>query len=344
MGHNCHNTFEAEIFSHIRSDEEYDKRIRAIKTSQCDAKTKRSLIRSAIEKEETKQKPTIDYLLDALPHIHKYADCMESVQTDFNGSKIPQTPSYNIGSIYKSYKRHKETSFSGMSCWLENSDDYIIPRKCAFCESEDLVFDAATSSSICASCGSSVDCIEGTLANASFGQTAPQQTRYAYKRINHFNEWLAGFQAKENTAIPHEVADMVKKEYVKNRFTNPSDVTNVRTRQYLKILKLNKYYEHSPQISEIISGIKTAKMSETQEKKLRMMFTMIQKPFDEVCPPERKNFPSYSYILHKFCELLEYDDLKDRFPLLKSREKLFQLDKIWKSICKKLEWQYISSI
>ena len=62
------------------------------------------------------------------------------------------------------------------------------------------------------------------------------------------------------------------------------------------------------------------------------------------CPPTRKNFLSYSYVLHKFCELLEYDHLLPYFTLLKSREKLQQQDKIWKDICKDLQWQYIPSI
>ena len=62
------------------------------------------------------------------------------------------------------------------------------------------------------------------------------------------------------------------------------------------------------------------------------------------CPNNRKNFLSYSYVLHKFCELIELDDLLIYFPLLKSREKLQQQDQIWKDICKSLKWQYIPSI
>ena len=61
------------------------------------------------------------------------------------------------------------------------------------------------------------------------------------------------------------------------------------------------------------------------------------------CPPERKNFLSYSYVLHKFCELLEYDNLLCYFSLLKSREKLQEQDKIWKKICEELKWEYIPS-
>ena len=77
---------------------------------------------------------------------------------------------------------------------------------------------------------------------------------------------------------------------------------------------------------------------------LRHMFKEIQNPFMKHCPETRKNFLSYSYVLHKFCELLEFDDLLIYFPLLKSREKLQQQDTIWKNICNELNWEYIPSI
>ena len=76
----------------------------------------------------------------------------------------------------------------------------------------------------------------------------------------------------------------------------------------------------------------------------RSLFKEIQIPFMKHCPPERKNFLSYSYVLHKFCELLEYDNLLCYFSLLKSREKLQEQDKIWKKICEKLGWHFIKSI
>ena len=74
------------------------------------------------------------------------------------------------------------------------------------------------------------------------------------------------------------------------------------------------------------------------------MFKDIQIPFRQVCPSNRKNFLSYYYVLHKFVELLGIDELKSSFPLLKSREKLHEQDKIWKQICKILKWEFIRSI
>ena len=85
-------------------------------------------------------------------------------------------------------------------------------------------------------------------------------------------------------------------------------------------------------------------MSRKTEEELRRMFKEIQIPFQKHCPEDRKNFLSYSYILHKFVQLLELDEFIPCFLLLKSREKLHQQDMIWKNICKELKWQFIPSI
>ena len=123
-----------------------------------------------------------------------------------------------------------------------------------------------------------------------------------------------------------------------------SNITNKQIREILKKLKHNKFYEHIPNIINIITGNKAPSLLPQHEELLRNMFKEIQTPFMKHCPEERKNFLSYSYVLHKFCELLELDELLKYFPLLKSREKLQQQDRIWKKICQELQWQYIASI
>ena len=74
------------------------------------------------------------------------------------------------------------------------------------------------------------------------------------------------------------------------------------------------------------------------------MFREIQNPFMKYCPKDRKNFLSYSYVLHKFVQLLNMDEFLICFPLLKSREKLHQQDIIWKQICDDLNWEFIKSL
>lgn len=167
---------------------------------------------------------------------------------------------------------------------------------------------------------------------------------YAYKRINHFAEWLSQIQAKETTEIPQEVFDQILVEIKKERLTDLSRLSYDKMRHYLKKLKLNKYYEHIPYIVYRLSGIKPPTLGKELEEKLKFMFKEIQQPFEEVRPDKRKNFLSYSYVLYKFFELLGLDDFKKQFSLLKSRTKLHEQDKIWRDICRLTKWQYIPSI
>jgi hypothetical protein len=177
----------------------------------------------------------------------------------------------------------------------------------------------------------------------SFREPPPEVSYFAYKRINHFNEWLSQFQAKESTEIPPEIYQLILLEMKKERITDLNKITHAKIREYLKKLKLNKYYEHIPHILNKLNK-KVPLIGKEVEEKLRHMFKEIQAPFMKICPPNRKNFLSYSYVLHKFVELLGLDHLKHGFHLLKSREKLHQQDQMWKEICKELNWMFIKSI
>ena len=103
----------------------------------------------------------------------------------------------------------------------------------------------------------------------------------------------------------------------------------------------SKYYEHIPHIINRLNGQNAPFMSREDEEKLRHMFREIQPSFKKHCPKGRRNFLSYSYVLYKFCELLELDEYLACFPLLKNRDKLYMQDKTWKLICEDMGWGYI---
>ena len=155
---------------------------------------------------------------------------------------------------------------------------------------------------------------------------------------------LSQFQAKESTEIPKEVYDMILYELHKNRFYDLKKLNLSYMKNILKTLGLTTYYEHTTHIISKLSGLPPPTVNRETEEELRKMFRQIQTPFEKHCPKDRINFLSYSYVLHKFCQLLELDDFIVCFPLLKSREKLRQQDKIWEKICKELRWEYIPSI
>jgi hypothetical protein len=164
---------------------------------------------------------------------------------------------------------------------------------------------------------------------------------YAYKKINHFNEWLAQFQAKESTEIPADVYDEILLQLKKERITNMGSLKPTKLREILRKMKCSKYYEHIPHIINRLNGQNAPFMSREDEEKLRHMFREIQPSFKKHCPKGRRNFLSYGYVLYKFCELLEMDEYLACFPLLKNRDKLYLQDKTWEKICQEMKWGFI---
>tara|TARA_B110000046_G_scaffold83964_1_gene92082 strand:- start:1062 stop:1676 length:615 start_codon:yes stop_codon:yes gene_type:complete len=195
----------------------------------------------------------------------------------------------------------------------------------------------------CSECGALSDIIIVT-EKSSYSDPPREVSYFSYKRINHFNEWLAQFQAKEKTELPEKIYHDIINELNKTSYIDKSKLKYKDVRLILKKLKYNKYYEHIPHIISVLTNKRAPTLDRKTEEVLRSLFKEIQIPFANNCPPNRKNFLSYSYVLHKFCELLEFDHLLEYFPLLKSREKLHQQDIIWEKMCKDLKWQYIPSL
>ena len=167
---------------------------------------------------------------------------------------------------------------------------------------------------------------------------------YAYKKINHFNEWLAQFQAKESTEIPNEVYDSILIQLKKEKITDMSTLKQSKLREILRKMKYSKYYEHIPHIINRLNGQNAPFMAREDEEKLRHMFREIQPSFKKHCPKGRRNFLSYGYVLYKFCELLEMDEYLPCFPLLKNRDKLYLQDKTWQKICGEMNWEYLKTV
>ena len=254
----------------------------------------------------------------------------------------------------KDTKEDKEVSNADvkniMNEYLSNIDDHILSDKhkdtkddsCDICQGQMLMSDLS-SEIFCSSCGGSKRIMIIT-DKVSYSDPQSEITYYTYKRINHFNEWLAQFQAKERTDLPDEIYVKIIEELKKNTHISTNDLKYNDIREILKKLTYNKYYEHIPHILSIITGKRAPILDRKSEEILRSLFKEIQIPFMNNCPPTRKNFLSYSYVLHKFCELLEYDHLLEYFTLLKSRDKLHAQDVIWEKICKDLDWEFIPSL
>lgn len=217
------------------------------------------------------------------------------------------------------------------------AEDY---GNCPLCDSEMFMNDTYLD---CPSCGFR-DFILVDSEKPSYKDPPREMSYYAYKKINHLNEWLAQFQAKETTEISQYVLDQIRTELRKERITDMSKLKQSKLKEVIKKLKLVRCYDHAAHILNRLNGISAPVLSREIEEKLRYMFKEIQFSFVKHCPKKRSNFLSYSYVLYKFCELLELDEYLPCFPLLKSREKLYMQDKIWQKICEDMGWEFIRTV
>jgi hypothetical protein len=310
----------------------------------------------------------LDYFLETGDILYKYYDMQEKIQNGDlpikqNGKRKPGSildvldkASDSIDDDTPKKNDIKPTNHLSRDKLLEEYLKKVHPEnvrssgnilddtygECDQCE-EEMVFSLNEAVFTCMTCGYQ----EFVLIDSdkpSYKDPPREVSYYAYKRINHFNEWLAQFQAKESTDIPQEVFDQILVELKKERILDTRSLKQTKIREILKKLKLNKYYEHVPHIINRLNGQNAPVMSREIEEKLRYMFREIQPSFQKHCPEGRNNFLSYSYVLYKFCELLELDEYLPCFPLLKNRDKLYVQDKIWQKICEELRWEFIRSI
>ena len=233
--------------------------------------------------------------------------------------------------------------------YLSNVDDtfldinaFVSPTDiCKFCFKGELIPVEDEGILVCNSCSRSIPyLIENE--KPSYKEPPKEVCFYAYKRINHFKEILAQFQGKETTQIPQEVIENIKMQIKKER-TELEQITNTKTKEILKKLGYNKYYEHIPFIKDKL-GIKPPIMSQELEETLCNLFIELQAPYSKFCPNDRVNFLNYYYTAYKLCELLGENKYLPLFPLLKDREKRIEQDEIWKKICQELDWEFIPTI
>lgn len=233
--------------------------------------------------------------------------------------------------------------------YMSSTIDEFIKQKndersdiCNHCKSVDIVMMSSDGYSYCNEC-SSMEFVVMDHDKPSYKDPPKEISYFAYKRINHLNECINQSMGKESTTISDDVFDRILIELSKQKITNMADLTYTIVKRILKSLELSKYYEHVQYIITALNGLAIKQLSPEIEDRIRSMFKQIQTPFLKHSPGTRRNFLSYSFVLHKLIQLLEQDDFLKSFPLLRSREKLHQQDLVWKLICKDLGWQFYPS-
>lgn len=287
------------------------------------------------------------YLLDNSKYIFDYFEEKKSIAT------INSTVTKN--QILKSFFKMDEPiteipkKSNTVEKYLGNVDDAFLDVNAFVCQTD-----------ICSNCGKGElmeledegvlicsNCAKRTPylidnEKPSYKDAPKEVCFYAYKRINHFKEILTQFQGKETTQIPKDIIENIKTQIKKERI-DLKTITNAKTKDILKRLGYNKYYEHIPFIKDKL-GIRPPVMPQELEEKLCNLFADLQAPYSRFCPDDRVNFLNYYYTAYKLCELLDEREFLQHFSMLKDREKIIEQDAIWRNICEELNWEFIATI
>uniref|UniRef100_A0A6C0DK45 Viral late gene transcription factor 3 zinc ribbon domain-containing protein n=1 Tax=viral metagenome TaxID=1070528 RepID=A0A6C0DK45_9ZZZZ len=293
-----------------------------------------------------------EYLLDNSKYIFEYFENKKDIS---NGAQSSNNKTKLLNSFFKikdddveqNIQRNKNNNI--VMKYLSNIDDMFLDINsfvyqtdiCQYCYKGELVPLEDEGILMCNICSRNTPyLIENE--KPSYKEPPKEVCFYAYKRINHFKEILAQFQGKETTQIPLEVIENIKLQIKKERI-ELNQITNIKTKEILKKLGYNKYYEHIPFIKDKL-GIKPPVMSSDLEETLCNLFIELQSPYSKFCPDDRVNFLNYYYTAYKLCELLGEVEYLEHFPMLKDKEKRIEQDTIWKKICQELDWEFIPTI
>lgn len=287
-----------------------------------------------------------------------------SVQFEFPGSKVPDFNDV-VGTAKKAklktpnakfLKRMNATNIKG-SCSINRFvgvDREIKPTsvepdkteqeswRCSLCNT-DLIYIRKDAQRVCPRCGEATFFQEMTKGDM-ISQGYCSASSYLYKRHNHFKTCLKRTQGKETTSISPDVIVLVKNELAKMRIYDMNEVDHLRVKAILKKLRQSKYYNNCVQITTIVTGKVSPQMSQEQEDCLMQMFERIQKPFEKIIQGKnRQNMLSYSFLIHKFLQIMNWDEFLPFFPLLVSSDKIQVQDSIWKELCREVGFEYLRS-
>ena len=298
-----------------------------------------------------------NYFLDNSKFIFEYFENKKNITNiDPNSTSSKPTTSKNqlLFNFFKIQNDNKDTNITEnrnkniVQKYLSNIDETFIDMNsfvrstdvCQHCFKGELIPLDDEGVLICNACAVNIPyLIENE--KPSYKEPPKEVCFYAYKKINHFKEILAQFQGKETTQIPDDVIDQIHLQIKKERICL-EQLTHYKTKEILKKLGFNKYYEHIAFIKNKL-GLKPPVFSPELEETLCNLFMETQSPYAKTCPDYRVNFLNYYYVLFKFCELLGEDQYLESIPLLKDREKLIEQDETWKKMCVELDWEFIAT-
>jgi hypothetical protein len=245
--------------------------------------------------------------------------------------------------VQKFINQFPELSVEGGDSIEANNGMITEESICTACEGE-LIRDEILGETVCPTCCVVKQGGQGLGFKTSFIESQSlNKGALPYDRRSHFDEFIQRLQGAERTEIPQAIIRTVLmqcKMFGINPVATPEKISYMFLRTTLRNNGYSTFFENIPHIRSIVTRKQPLTFSDDQKYRLQQIFQQIQAPFAKH-KGNRKNFLSYSYVVYKSCELLEYYSFLPFLPLLKAPRNLHRADAIWAKICQECNFQFI---
>ena len=209
-------------------------------------------------------------------------------------------------------------------------------RSCTACMGSSLHYSSSDSSHpgslVCEDCGVVQPgcCFYETM----YGKDVARQGSN-YKRIHHWHERISQLLLMESQ-IPHDQMLQIAEKLCDGSHTT---INKDSVRSVLRSLNLQLYIEKWLQIIFRCTKVAPPIPGPLLVNKLDEMFQSLQEPFNCFRSAKRKNFLNYNYVFCRLFQQLSCTQFCMFFPLIKSKQKLKQLDEMWGLMAASLRWE-----
>jgi len=190
---------------------------------------------------------------------------------------------------------------------------------------------------VCVACGTVNDkmVLETGLAEREHSTiSVPSQ----YRRANHLEAIVEQLTGCTKRDPPPEVEEAVR-EFIRVHRVDKRRLTPQRVREILKQLKMSSAYRWAAYFSRQLGGRGHLELSREVREKISEMFEQIERAYSICAPVSRQNMLSYRFVVSKSLQLLGVSG-GGEISQLKSRQKVNELDAVWRKICEINGWKF----
>lgn len=177
---------------------------------------------------------------------------------------------------------------------------------------------------------------------------AVQYTWYktTYSPMNHLLETFKRMDGTEQTEIPRNLLEAVKRE-LRRRYVAKEDITTdwvLLAMRYLTRfcnMDCRSYYENVEKILAEITGRHKRIFTEVQKERIKAMFAEYVEKFTQL-PAAEKNgrcsLQEYSYLIYMISMICGFDNVLEHLSLIQGNDVLLEYNRLFKAVARECRW------